>query len=218
MEDFKEKYTEALEKARGLIDIIGNTTLGNLDLKYEFGQIFPELRESQNEIIRKDIITFFKTRRSIITSAGISVLHLDNWISWLESLNIIDKLDKCVYDNFNEQNNDAIENNQNKTWTEEDKQHIDSLLKRLDGLCRNKFERTRFAISEDRDWLKHLSKSVKKQMKCHMPKQKKVHHHIAISDSLVLDKKRGSAVVCNEAEKRDYYIELFELQKLHKED
>ena len=43
-----------------------------------------------------------------------------------------------------------------KEWSEEDEQHIDSLLKRLDSLCKNKFERTRFAISEDRDWLKSL--------------------------------------------------------------
>ena len=43
-------------------------------------------------------------------------------------------------------------------WGEEDEQHIDSLLKRIDSLCRNKFERTRFAISEDIDWLKSLRK------------------------------------------------------------
>lgn len=36
-------------------------------------------------------------------------------------------------------------------WSEEDEKYIDSLLKRLDGLCRNEFERTRFAISEDKD-------------------------------------------------------------------
>jgi hypothetical protein len=41
-------------------------------------------------------------------------------------------------------------------WSEEDEQHIDSLLKRLDSLCKNKFERIRFAISEDREWLKSL--------------------------------------------------------------
>ena len=41
-------------------------------------------------------------------------------------------------------------------WSEEDEQHIDSLLKRLDALCRIKLERTRFAISEDIDWLKSL--------------------------------------------------------------
>ena len=45
---------------------------------------------------------------------------------------------------------------QKQEWSEEDEQHIDSLLKRLDALCRDKFERTRFAISEDRDWLKSL--------------------------------------------------------------
>ena len=45
---------------------------------------------------------------------------------------------------------------QKSSWSEEDEQHIDSLLKRLDGLCRNEVERTRFAISEDEDWLKSL--------------------------------------------------------------
>ena len=43
-------------------------------------------------------------------------------------------------------------------YNEEDEQHINSLLKRLDGLCKDKFERTRFAISEDIDWLKSIKK------------------------------------------------------------
>lgn len=38
--------------------------------------------------------------------------------------------------------------------------HIDSLLKRLEGLCRNEFERTRYAISEDEEWLKSLKKKI----------------------------------------------------------
>ena len=46
------------------------------------------------------------------------------------------------------------------TWSEEDEEHIDSLLKRLDGLCRNEFERTRFAINEDKDWLKSLKQRI----------------------------------------------------------
>jgi hypothetical protein len=45
-------------------------------------------------------------------------------------------------------------------WSEEDEQHIDSLLKRLDGLCRNEFERTRFAINEDKDWLESLKERI----------------------------------------------------------
>jgi len=43
-----------------------------------------------------------------------------------------------------------------KEWSEEDENHVISLLERLEGLCRNEFERTRFAINEDQDWLKSL--------------------------------------------------------------
>ena len=39
------------------------------------------------------------------------------------------------------------------------------LLKRLEGLCRNEFERTRFAINEDEDWLKSLKDKVQPQPK-----------------------------------------------------
>ena len=46
-------------------------------------------------------------------------------------------------------------------WSEEDEKHIDSLLKRLEGLCRNEFERTRFAINEDQDWLNKLKEQIK---------------------------------------------------------
>ena len=43
-----------------------------------------------------------------------------------------------------------------KELIDEDKNHIDSLLQRLDGLCANMFVYTRFAISEDQDWLESL--------------------------------------------------------------
>ena len=40
--------------------------------------------------------------------------------------------------------------------SEKDNEHVNSLLKRLDGLCRKEFTTTRFAINEDEDWLKSL--------------------------------------------------------------
>lgn len=61
---------------------------------------------------------------------------------------------------------DVIAEMQNHAWSEEDEQHIDSLLKRLDGLCRNEFERTRFAINEDEDWLKSLKDRVGCEANC----------------------------------------------------
>ena len=47
---------------------------------------------------------------------------------------------------------------QKPAWSEEDKAHIDSLLKRLEGMCKPDatFISTEFAISEDEDWLESL--------------------------------------------------------------
>ena len=45
---------------------------------------------------------------------------------------------------------------QKPAWSEKDNEHVNSLLKRLDGLCRKEFTTTRFAINEDEDWLKSL--------------------------------------------------------------
>ena len=52
-------------------------------------------------------------------------------------------------------------------WSKEDEAHIDSLLKRLEGICKPgaAFISTRFAISEDKDWLKSLKGRVQPQPK-----------------------------------------------------
>lgn len=41
-------------------------------------------------------------------------------------------------------------------WSEKDNEHVNSLLKRLDGFCRKEFTTTRFAINDDENWLKSL--------------------------------------------------------------
>ena len=45
-------------------------------------------------------------------------------------------------------------------WSKDDEEHVNSLLKRLEGLCRKEFSTTRFAINEDEDWLKSLKNRV----------------------------------------------------------
>ena len=65
-------------------------------------------------------------------------------------------VDECIFGEQKSEENKGNIGGISPTWSVEDEQHIDSLLKRLDALCRNKFERTRFAISEDREWLKSL--------------------------------------------------------------
>ena len=78
------------------------------------------------------------------------VSYLINYSNIVESKEDADRIEYLI---------DKIQDicpHQKQEWSKEDEQHIDSILKRLDALCRNKIERTRFAISEDRDWLKSL--------------------------------------------------------------
>lgn len=60
-----------------------------------------------------------------------------------------------------------LANQQKPVWSEEDEAHIDSLLKRLEGMCKPDatFTSTGFAISEDEDWLKSLKDRVQPQTK-----------------------------------------------------
>ena len=109
-------------------------------------EIFPELKESEDERIRKEIARF------ILIEVEDEIVG-NKWIAWLEKQGekksqrmISAEAKEAMYDK--------------PSWSEKDEQHIDSLLKRLDGLCRNEFERTRFAISEDRDWLTSLKERI----------------------------------------------------------
>ena len=69
MEDFKNKYDEALERARK----IHNDT----EFEYEremMEEVFPELSESEDEKIRKELIKFVK----------VNIPYEERYIAWLE--------------------------------------------------------------------------------------------------------------------------------------
>ena len=71
--DYEKKYKEALERAKGLIDFCSDSELKTLE------HVFPELAESEDEKIRKQIKAFIKSRGSQITQS-----KTDAWIAWLE--------------------------------------------------------------------------------------------------------------------------------------
>ena len=75
------RYDEALAHAKLLLKIIGNATLGNLVLKNEFENMFHELRESEDDRTRKDIVTYLK---SDIANKGYRDKIIESWIDWLE--------------------------------------------------------------------------------------------------------------------------------------
>lgn len=80
-------------------------------------------------------------------------------------------VDECIFDEQKSEENKGNIGGISPNWSEEDEQHIDSLLKRLDALCRNKFERTRFAISEDKNWLQSLKDRVGCEANCTTTKE-----------------------------------------------
>ena len=128
--DYEKKYKE----------IVGQIKIAYLyaqtdSTKAVLEEIFPELKESEDERIRKELV-FYLGDMPEDTELRNGVTNRDV-LAWLEK-----------------------KGRQKHAWSEEDEEHIDSLLKRLDGLCRNEFERTRFAISEDEDWLKSLKQRI----------------------------------------------------------
>ena len=134
-EEKARRYDEAIKKAKFLKE---NTDgVGAEDVSRCFEEIFPELKESEDEILRKELLQIAKDSEDSFYIV-LTPRKRESLISFLEKQR--------------EQNSDL--------WTEDDDEHVDSLLERLDGLCRNEFVSTRFAVSEDRCWLKSLKTKI----------------------------------------------------------
>lgn len=77
MEDYKEKYENALAKIKQIFDKGSKFVIR----REVFESIFPELKESEDEKIRKEIINYFECQsRDEPERKGIH----NRWIAWLE--------------------------------------------------------------------------------------------------------------------------------------
>ena len=83
MIEHEEKYKHALERAKAVKETYYN--LGNISAISVLESIFPELKESEDERIRKEIISYIKSSGAVTNP---------NWIAWLEKQGeqILDKL------------------------------------------------------------------------------------------------------------------------------
>lgn len=89
--DYEKLYKEALLKAR--------TARQNTESAVTIGiieEIFPELRESEDERIRKEIISIVKSYRENCITEGNH--RFDNCLAWLEKQPIISEKDKWLID------------------------------------------------------------------------------------------------------------------------
>ena len=82
MNNYEKKYKEALERAKQWYDD-SNITIG---LKGNLEDIFPELKECEEESIRKELISFFKeiTFCGDEYSSKFTNGNAKKWIAWLE--------------------------------------------------------------------------------------------------------------------------------------
>lgn len=77
MVDYKEKYEVALEKARAYhAKLVTN-------LQKEVEDIFPELKENEDERVRKEILDYFKQ----FDNQELRGVDISSWITWLEKQN-----------------------------------------------------------------------------------------------------------------------------------
>ena len=156
----KEKakaYDLALERAKkwyNAPNIDKMPTYGNRIIE----EIFPELIESRDERISREITEFLVDFNNGEYERP-NENTIDSWLTWLEKQNLIMAKSPQLGEQKQEENKRNL-GGISSNWSEEDEQHIDSLSKRLDGLCRSKFEWTRFSISEDIKWLKSLKSRV----------------------------------------------------------
>ena len=77
--DYKQKYEEALEKSKKLKETCDSTAVIGW-CEY----IFPELAESKDEKIRKEIIDFATKANNGVTSILANNYNFNKWLNWLE--------------------------------------------------------------------------------------------------------------------------------------
>jgi len=56
IEEKARAYDKAITYAKNLLNTIGNATLGNLVLKNEFENMFPQLKENEDEKLREQVV------------------------------------------------------------------------------------------------------------------------------------------------------------------
>ena len=82
--DYEKKYKEALERTRKLylesIENKGDRIYG----AYELETIFPELKESEDERIRKDLVSFLWAVANGTVKSMPAAIMCQEWIAWLE--------------------------------------------------------------------------------------------------------------------------------------
>lgn len=165
--DYKKAYQEALERAKYLKE--NTDSVGAKDISYTFEYIFPELRESEDEKIRKEIIEFLiwlkEFRNGGYEPSGKYVI--EDMIAWLEKRGDLKLLNNEEYQTLPVETLDRLyaaekeleqlkQGKQKHSWNEEDREMLDNCLGLIQEIDCTK---------EEQNWLKSLKDRVQLQPK-----------------------------------------------------
>lgn len=156
IEEKAQKYNEALERAKGVIE--QNPLMEYLKKGIEY--IFPELKESEDERIRKALIRFHKSTIDVDGIKGEDIL------AWLEKqgeqkpafeMKTPEESLGIDSDTYNKIVDECIYGEQKTAWSEEDEAHIMAIDLAVNR-CLGKWHccGEKCPISEHSPWLKSL--------------------------------------------------------------
>jgi hypothetical protein len=155
IEEKAKRYDEAIEELRGLLEGIHEEKCEILE--EDITDIFPELKESEDERIRKEIIEAFKT----LGDGKIPVvINYADIFTWLEKQ---DNANKEYWRGYREGKKEILDKyselekqGEQKSWNEEDKRMFDYALDMIEWYGGKNEKRVRLVS----DWLKSLKQRI----------------------------------------------------------
>ena len=131
-EEKAKAYDEAIKKLRSLHDDY-DTISTLIEVKEELEEIFPELKETEDEKIRKELLEHCKNQAKPYIDTGNKCPQIQSWIAWLEK----------------QGEQKPVE------WNEEDDYMLESIISDFYGGHKS-------SIGQDK-WLKSLREKFKKK-------------------------------------------------------
>lgn len=82
--DYEKAYKEALESAKGIINYYKEHNRGDESAIEDLEIIFPELKESEDKRIKKELTKFLKNASGGFLDTTIQCKTFGKWAAWLE--------------------------------------------------------------------------------------------------------------------------------------
>ena len=138
--DYEKAYKEALKTVQEILSS-GSDSIMMSRLKLRLQSVFPELKESDDEITRKSLILYLENKRKVQEEAKYyqGVEGFERWIAWLEK--------------------------QGKPkWTKEDEIGSDETIELLEYFINYAPEFRKPSIKRSIDWLNSLKQRMEEQV------------------------------------------------------